>query len=118
MFKKVTNIIINMAKRGRPAKVKPEVEVKKSPIEIKLEKAEATIKDLQHIIVGLEDFLDVSYKEQEALRKEISMCLNMTMSHCVQVERSTGSVSQSDIQYCIQLTERILAQKFDSKSEE
>ena len=118
MFKKVTNIIINMAKRGRPAKAKPEVEVKKSPVEIKLEKAEATIKDLQQIIVGLEELVDVSYKEQEALRKEISMCLNMTMSHCVQVERSTGNVSQSDIQYCVQLTERILAQKFDSKSED
>lgn len=105
-------------KKGRPAKVKPEVVVKKSPVEIKLEKAEATIKDLQDTIQGLENMVDVSYKEQEALRKEISMCLGMTMSHCVQVERSTGSVSQSDIQYCIELTERILAQKFDSKSED
>jgi hypothetical protein len=107
-----------VVKRGRPAKAKPEVVVIKGNTQIKLEKAEATIKDLQQIITGLEELVDVSYKEQEALRKEISMCLNMTISHCVQVERSTGNVSQSDIQYCVQLTERILAQKFDSKSED
>ena len=89
----------------------------KSDTEINLEKAQAWLKVKDEIIADLEARLDISYREQDEMLKELSRSTASTSYHCSKVEENTGNILQEDVEYCLSLIRRTMEHKFAYKSQ-
>lgn len=114
---------------GRPRKnfSKPEVTKTKRKY-TKKETAEApkSAEVLEKVVEELQQLLETSlenqmknlemYREAEgnfmSLASETEMSLKRMQYHCEQVQKSTGSLTLEDVNYCINLTTRIIEHKF------
>ena len=83
--------------------------------EIDLEHANIKIQALDEIIQDLEKRLDLAYREQEDMLKELDKCIYATIHHCDRVESSTGKITLHDVDYCVDMIKRILNHKFGYK---
>lgn len=101
---------------GRPRKAPPANAVlMKSKTEIALEHANIKIQALDEIIQDLEKRLDLSYREQEDMLKELDRNIDMMKYHCEQVAINTGEITLGDIYYCANMINRIMEHKFGYK---
>jgi hypothetical protein len=104
---------------GRVVKVKPDLTaenelLKKANQELTVKLAIA--KQLgDENIQDLEKRLDLSYREQEEMLKELDKCVNATIRHCDQVQYNTGSIALHDVEYCVDMINRIMEHKFGYK---
>lgn len=104
---------------GRVVKVKPDLTaenelLKKANQELTVKLAIA--KQLgDENIQDLEKRLDLAYKEQERMLKELDKCIYATIHHCVEVESNTGKIILHDVDYCVDLIRRVLKNKFEYK---
>lgn len=83
---------------------------------------EALAKELEDLQKVLETSLENQMKTLElymeaegkfvSLAKETEMSLNRMQYHCEQVQMSTGNLTLEDVNYCINLTARIIEHKF------
>ena len=93
-------------KVGRPKKKEnkaPEMDLK----------AIIAVKD--EIIADLEAKLDEAYKDEEAMIAEINKNVEMIKYHCSRVKVEAGSVTSEDIEYSVNLLQRIIKHKFEYK---
>ena len=100
---------------GRPRKEKESVLTVYNQAEIDLEHANIKIQALEDDVTNLEDRLNQSYLEQEKLFKELDKLIYLTIHHCSEVECNAGKLTLHDIDYCVNLIERVLKNKFEYK---
>lgn len=92
----------------------------------RVQKETNRVEDLEKQVNELAELLDTSIQAQlesyqvsvdsenmfKALASEVEMSLNRMQYHCEQVQRTTGTLTLEDVNYCINLTERIIEYKF------
>jgi hypothetical protein len=87
----------------------------KSDTEIKLEKAQVLLKAKDEIIADLEARLDISYREQEEMLKELKRWTDAFPYAFKQLEEHAGEITSGDITYHIRLIFKIMNHKFGYK---
>ncbi len=87
----------------------------KSDTEIKLEKAEALNKVNDQIIADLEAKLDIAYREQEQMLKELKRWTDVFPYAFQQLEEHAGKITSEDVTYHANLISKIMEHKFGYK---
>lgn len=87
----------------------------KSNTEINLEKAEALNKLNNQIIADLEAKLDIAYREQEQMLKELKRWLDAFPYAFKQLEEHAGGITSEDVTYHANLIFKIMQHKFGYK---
>ena len=87
----------------------------KSDTEFKLEKAEALNRVNDEIIADLEAKLDIAYREQEQMLKELKRWLDAFPYAFKQLEEHAGKITSEDVTYHANLIFKIMEHKFGYK---
>ncbi len=87
----------------------------KSDTEIKLAQAEALNKLNDQIIADLEAKLDIAYREQEQMLKELKRWLDAFPYAFKQLEEHAGKITSEDVTYHANLIYKIMEHKFGYK---
>lgn len=87
----------------------------KSNTEINLEKAEALNKVNDQIIADLEAKLDIAYREQEQMLKELKRWTDAFPYAFRELEAHAGGISSEDVTYHVKLISKIMEHKFGYK---
>jgi hypothetical protein len=87
----------------------------KSDTEIKLAQAEALKKLNDEIIADLEAKLDIAYREQEQMLKELKRWLDAFPYAFKQLEEHAGKITSEDVTYHANLIYKIMEHKFGYK---
>jgi hypothetical protein len=87
----------------------------KSDTEFKLEKAEALNRVNDEIIADLEAKLDIAYREQEQMLKELKRWLDAFPYAFKQLEEHAGKITSEDVTYHANLIYKIMEHKFGYK---
>jgi hypothetical protein len=87
----------------------------KSDAEFKLEKAEALNKVNDQIIADLEAKLDLVFREQEEMLKELKRWLDAFPYAFKQLEEHAGKITSEDVTYHANLIYKIMEHKFGYK---
>jgi hypothetical protein len=66
--------------------------------------------DFNKIISDLEQKLSIAQKDKELILKELYKNIEMVQYHCKMVEENTGSITQEDIVYSLNLLTRVMKQ--------
>jgi hypothetical protein len=70
---------------------------------------------LKEEIADLSAKLDISYREQEQMLSELNRNVERMKFHCKTVEDETGKLTREDVDYCANLLNRIMRNKFEFK---
>jgi hypothetical protein len=89
--------------------------IMKSDTEIKLEKAEAIIKIKDETIADLEAKLDIAFREQEQMLKELKRWTDAFPYAFKQLEEHAGKITSEDVTYHANLIYKIMEHKFGYK---
>lgn len=89
----------------------------KSDTKIKLEQAEALKKVNDEIIADLEAKLDIAYREQEQMLKELKRWTDAFPYAFEQLEEHAGEITSKDVTYHVKLLFKIMEHKFGYKPE-
>ncbi len=76
---------------------------------------DAYVKMLKEEIEDLSAKLDISYREQEQMLSELNRNVERMKFHCKTVEDETGKLTREDVDYCANLLNRIMRNKFEFK---
>ena len=110
--KNVINEAMTKPKRQYIKKVKPD---SATSVKVLEEQVEQLTELLSSSIEAQLESYQVSVEAEDKFRElasETEMSLNRMRYHCEQVQKSTGSLTLEDIDYCINLTKRIIENKF------
>jgi hypothetical protein len=89
--------------------------IMKSDTEIKLEKAEALNRVNDEIIADLEAKLDIAFREQEQMLKELKRWTDAFPYAFKQLEEHAGKITSEDVTYHANLIYKIMEHKFGYK---
>jgi hypothetical protein len=87
----------------------------KSDTEFKLEKAEALNRVNDQIIADLQANLDIAFREQEEMLKELKRWLDAFPYAFKQLEEHAGKITSEDVTYHANLIYKIMEHKFGYK---
>jgi hypothetical protein len=87
----------------------------KSDTEFKLEKAEALNRVNDEIIADLQANLDIAFREQEEMLKELKRWLNAFPYAFRELEEHAGKITSEDVTYHAKLLLKIMEHKFGYK---
>jgi hypothetical protein len=90
--------------------------MKSDTAEIKLAQAELLKKLNDQIIADLEAKLDIAYREQEQILKELKRWLDAFPYAFKQLEEHAGKITSEDVTYHANLISKIMEHKFGYKT--